>query len=101
MTYGIVLCGQLLHFLLEAFASILQELLELCDDVALLLQVGMLLAACAGILLIACIEELVAGGQEFFPELVALFARHDARFFHSFCSEIELVAGLLPLGTVG
>ena len=77
MTNGIVLCGQLLNFLLEAFACILDEFLELRDDGTLLLQVGMFLAACTGILLVAGIEELVAGSQELFPQNVALLARYD------------------------
>lgn len=85
VTYSVVLCDEVLHILLQVLAGVLNQLVELGDDLTLLVQVGMLLAACTGIQLVACIEELVACAEEFLPELVALLARHVADVFHSLC----------------
>ena len=100
VTYSVVLCDEVLHILLQVLAGVLNQLVELGDDLTLLVQVGMLLAACTGIQLVACIEELVACAEEFLPELVALLTRHVADVFPFSLHLNQFVTGLLPLGAV-
>ena len=98
MTYGIILRNEVLHLLLEAFAWVLCQFLELCDEFTLLVKISVLLVSGTGILLVASLEELVASVQEILPELVALFARYEAHGLPLSLKLNQLVAGLLPLG---
>ena len=67
MAYGIVFLDELLHLLLYVVAGLGGYLPELGYDAALLLKVVALFVALVGSLGVACLEELVAGGEELFP----------------------------------
>ncbi len=77
------------------------EFLQLCDDFALL-RPGWCAPSflCAGISLVASLEELVASIEEVLPEQFALFARHNAHGLPFLLQRDELVARLLPFSAV-
>ena len=61
MAYALILLDQFLHLFLQVFAFFFDDGFQLCDDLALLIQVLVFLATLSGSGCIAGFKELVAG----------------------------------------
>ena len=101
MTDSVVLVGQFLHLLSRILTGVSGNLLQFLDDVALLLQVLFLLSVRAGVSGVACVKKLVAGREEFVPQLVTDLTGYGADGLPLFLKLDELVGGRFPIRRVG
>ncbi len=93
MAHLVVLLHEFVYLLLNVVGGVLGELLQLLDDATLGFEVATLFAARSGGGFVACLEELVAGGEEVVPELVAELLGHHAYGLPLLLQCDELVAG--------
>ena len=101
MADSVIGVDKLLYLVLCILHALPGKFLELSDDVALLLEVGLLFRTCAGMSSVACIEEVVASREELVPQLVAELLWHSTDRLPLLLQSDKLISRSLPVGGVG